>query len=164
MRHPKAQVTKTPLVVSSKNNPDMLWQQNRCGIFRSTDGARKWQMVYEDGGLAHFGFAVATDSEDGESAWVVPAISDEIRMAVGGGMCVSRTTDGGRTWTAFRDGLSQKECFDIVFRHALDKSGDRLAFGTTKGNVFISEDRGESWRVLNHFLPPVYSVRFVSRD
>jgi hypothetical protein len=47
-----------------------------------------------------------------------------------------------------------------VYRHGLDVSGDTLAFGSTTGNVYLSEDRGDSWTCLGTHLPPVYSVRF----
>jgi hypothetical protein len=60
----------------------------------------------------------------------------------------------------FRNGLPKKDCYDIVFRHALDVDGDTLAFGTTTGNLFISNDSGEHWECLNSNLPMVYSLAF----
>jgi hypothetical protein len=38
--------------------------------------------------------------------------------------------------------------------------GRTLAFGTTTGSVWISEDAGDSWQRLSCDLPPVYCVRF----
>jgi photosystem II stability/assembly factor-like uncharacterized protein len=143
------------------SHPDVLWQQNHCGIFRSTDGATSWQQISQEGGPAHFGFAIAADEHNPDTAWVVPAESDERRMAINGALCVSRTTDGGATWTTLRNGLPQENCYDVAFRHALDNSGDRLAFGTTTGNLFVSDDRGDTWNCIGNYFPPVYSVRFV---
>ncbi|MEP6845922.1 MAG: glycosyl hydrolase, partial [Panacibacter sp.] len=60
----------------------------------------------------------------------------------------------------FRKGLPQENCFDIVYRHALATSGDAVAFGTTTGNLFVSNDRGESWQVINNYLPMIHSVQF----
>jgi photosystem II stability/assembly factor-like uncharacterized protein len=147
-------------MLASPSNPDVLWQQNHCGIFRSTDGAHTWQNISEPGGPAYFGFAIALDEHDDQTAWVVPAVDAEYRLAVDRALCVCRTDDGGKTWTAFRDGLPQNTCYDVTFRHALDIDGDTLAFGTTTGNVYLSDDRGESWRCIGNNLPPVYSVRF----
>ncbi len=48
---------------------------------------------------------------------------------------------------------------DVVYRHALDISGGRLAFGTATGNAYVSDDRGESWHAIGHHFPPIYSVR-----
>src|SRR5690606_17103008 len=50
------------------------------------------------------------------------------------------------------------------YRHALDISGNSLAFGSTTGNVYISEDRGESWHAIGNNFPPVHSVRFATQD
>jgi len=108
----------------------------------------------------HFGFPVAADASDGRTAWIVPARADSARMAIDGGMFVARTTDGGETWQSFRDGLPQQNAYDIVLRHALHVSGDTVCFGSTTGNVYLSEDRGETWQCLGNNLPPVYSVRF----
>ena len=86
-------------------------------------------------------------------AWVAPADSDAIRVAINGALCISRTDDGGKTWKQLRNGLPQQGCFDIVYRHALATSGDAVAFGTTTGNLFVSPDRGENWQVINNYLP-----------
>jgi photosystem II stability/assembly factor-like uncharacterized protein len=108
----------------------------------------------------HFGFPIAADEKDGHTAWVVPARGDDRRMAVEGALCVGRTQDGGKSWELLREGLPQDSAYDVVYRHALDAAGNRLAFGSTTGNLYVSEDRGESWHSLGHNFPPIYSVRF----
>ena len=157
---PASEVGQDPhLVVACASEPDQLWQQNHCGIFRSRDGAASWEAASRKGESAHFGFAIAVAPDDPDCAWVVPAVSDECRVAIDNALVVCRTEDGGATWTELRTGLPQRDCYDIVFRHALDLDGDRLAFGSTCGNLFISEDRGDSWRSLGNHFPPIYSVR-----
>ena len=151
----------TPHFVSfAPSDPDVLWQQNHVGIFRSTDGSASWDEVTEKKGPAQFGFPIAVCERDPNTAWVVPGDSDMRRMAVGRALCVSRTTDGGASWTHLREGLPQEHAFDVVYRHALDLCGDTLCFGSTTGNLYLSDDRGETWRTLANNLPPVYSVRF----
>ncbi|MGF1548789.1 MAG: WD40/YVTN/BNR-like repeat-containing protein [Thiotrichales bacterium] len=140
--------------------PDYLWQQNHCGVFLSRDGARSWTKVSAPKNGVHFGFPIAADANDGRTAWVVPAHSDMARMAIDGGLCVARTTDGGASWQTFREGLPRQHAYDIVLRHGLDIAGDRLCFGSSTGNVYLSEDRGETWQCLGNHFPPVYSVRF----
>jgi hypothetical protein len=148
------------LIVRSKADPDVLWQQNHCGIFRSVDDAAEWTNVSETGGPADFGFAIATHDTDARTAWVVPLLSDEKRNAIDGALAVCRTNDGGESWQRLSKGLPQEAAFDVTYRHCLDTTGDLLAFGTTTGNVFISEDSGESWHCAGSHFPPVYSVRF----
>lgn len=142
------------------SQPDHLWQQNHCGVFYSSDGARNWKRVSVPEQGVHFGFPIAVDANDGKTAWVVPARADSERMAIDGGLFVACTNDGGATWQALRNGLPQDNAYDIVLRHALDVDGDCLCFGSTTGNVYLSEDRGESWQCLGNNFPPVYSVRF----
>jgi hypothetical protein len=148
------------ILVAAPSDPDILWQQNHCGIFRTVDGARSWQEVSQPEGPARFGFAIAVAGDDPCQAWVAPANSDMVRTAIKGALCICRTDDGGATWKEFRKGLPQQNCFDIVYRHALASSGDAVAFGTTTGNLFFSADRGESWETLNNYLPMIYSVQF----
>lgn len=147
-------------ILAAPSNPDVLWQQNHCGIFRSTNGAATWQPISDPDTPAYFGFALALDEQDEQTAWVVPAIDAEFRVAPNRSLCVCRTSDSGKTWTALRDGLPQYAAYDIVFRHALTLSGNSLAFGTTTGNLYYSDNRGDHWQAISHNLPPIYSVRF----
>lgn len=73
----------------------------------------------------------------------------------------SGSVAGGQTWQNLREGLPQQHCYDLVFRHGLDAQGDSLAFGTTAGNFYVSDDRGENWRCLVNNLAVVYSVRYM---
>ncbi len=136
------------LLLACAANPDVLWQQNHCGIFRSTNGGEEWDNVTDKNGLADYGFGLAIDPENPLRAWVIPATSDEERVAPNLALVVCRTNDGGQTWQALRKGLPQQFCFDIVFRHSLARQGKTLAFGTTTGNLYLSENDGDEWQCL----------------
>jgi hypothetical protein len=140
--------------------PEVLWAQHHNGVFRSTDGARSWSSIAASPSV--FGFAVAVHPREPDTAWLVPAVKDDARVPVDAKVVVSRTRDGGRSWDVLRRGLPQENAYDIVYRHALDvdETGDLLAFGSTTGSLWISEDQGDTWASLHH-LPPVYAVRFV---
>jgi photosystem II stability/assembly factor-like uncharacterized protein len=140
--------------------PDHVWQQNHCGVFYSADGAATWRKVSAPARGVHFGFPIAVDDEDGRTAWVVPGISDMQRMTIDGGLFVARTRDGGESWQALRDGLPQENAYDVVYRHALHNRGPHVAFGSTTGNLYVSDDGGDRWEAVAHNLPPIYSVRF----
>ncbi len=139
--------------------PDHVWQQNHSGVFYSANGAASWTKVSQPEQGVHFGFPVAADERDGRVAWLVPGRSDNHRMALDGGLFVARTDDGGQSWRQLRHGLPASS-FDVVYRHALDASEGTVVFGSTTGNLYISEDRGESWSTISNNLPPVYAVRF----
>lgn len=148
-------------VVRCNAAPDTLWAQHHNGVFRSTDGAQSWQEVTAVEPSV-FGFAVAVHPRDPDTAWFVPAVKDEKRYPVEGSVVVARTRDGGRSFEVLRRGLPQEHAYDLTYRHALDidSSGDRLAFGSTTGSLWITEDQGDAWLHVSAHLPPVYCLRF----
>jgi len=149
-------------LVQCKANPEVFWVQHHNGMFRSTDGAQTWTEI-KDVKPSVFGFAVAVHPKDPNTAWFVPSQKDEKRCPIDGRVVVNRTRDGGKTFETLRGGLPQEFAYDLTYRHGLDvdETGDRLAFGSTTGSVWISEDGGDSWQNVSTHLPPVYAVRFV---
>ena len=141
-------------------NPDVIWQQNHCGIFRSTNGGKHWDNITDKNGLADYGFALAIDHQNPERAWVIPLRNDVERIPIDLALCVCRTDNGGKDWIPLRTGLPQEFCFDIVFRHSLDISKNELAFGTTTGNVYLSSDFGDSWTRLSANLQRIENITF----
>jgi len=159
--NPNVEVGHDPhLLLSCASNPDVLWQQNHCGIFRSIDGGMNWQDVTDKNGIADYGFALAVDHDNPKRAWVIPAVSDEVRIAHDLSLTVCRTNDSGETWESLKKGLPQEYCFDIVFRHSLAVHKNELIFGTTTGNIFYSENFGEDWIYLSSNLARVEGVTF----
>ena len=144
------------------SSPDAMWAQHHNGIFRSTDGGGTFTEITGVKPSA-FGFAVVAHPEDANVAWFVPAVKDEKRYPAEGRVVVNRTRDGGRTFETLTRGLPQQHAYDLVFRHALDvdETGNTLAFGSTTGSLWVSDDSGDSWQTISSNLPPVYAVRFV---
>lgn len=144
-------------------NPDVMWVQHHNGVFHSTDGAKNFREI-EKAGPATFGFAVCAHPTDEKTAWFIPGVKDECRVPVDGKLVVTRTRDGGETFDTLINGLPQQHAYDIVYRHAMDidVTGEQLAFGSTTGNFFTTDDGGDSWDCFSNYLPPIYCVR-VSR-
>ncbi len=139
--------------------PQVLWCQHHGGIWRSTDNAASWHELKAP--LSSFGFAVAAHPQDGETAWFVPGIKDEKRVPVDGALVVNRTRDGGRSFETLRNGLPQKDCYDLIYRHGLDVAADgrTLMMGSTTGHVWASGDAGDTWGAVALNLPPIAAVR-----
>lgn len=152
-------------VVQCPTRPEFLWTQHHNGIFRTCDSAESWQDVSHLTSISptSFGFAVAVHPRDPESAWFVPGVKDEHRLPPDGKVVVARTRDGGRTYDLLRNGLPQQHAYDLTYRHGLDidESGDRLAFGSTTGSLWVTENQGDAWQCVSEHLPPIYCVRFV---
>jgi len=144
--------------------PDVMWCQHHNGIFRSTDRGKTFVEIESDA-PSRFGFAVAVHPKRAETAWFVPAVKDECRVPVDNRFVAMRSDDGGESFTVLSEGLPPPPAFDLVYRHGLDvdASGEKLAMGTTTGNLWMSENGGKSWRALSLHLPPVNQVAWAAR-
>jgi hypothetical protein len=165
--HTPADVADDPLtqdphmMVQCEGAPDRFWVQHHCGIYISHDACKSWQEI-RNVPPSSFGFGVVVHPREPDTAWFVPGIKDEKRIPVDGKLVVTRSRDGGKSFDVLSTGLPQSHAYDLVLRHALciDETGDRLAFGSTTGGVWVSENQGDVWHNVSHSLPPVYAVRF----
>ncbi len=159
--NPKAEVGHDPhQILLCKGQPDTIWQQNHCGIFRTTTGGDRWEDVSGKNGFPRYGFALTIDDKDPNVAFVIPAHSDEQRIPVDLKVTVCKTTDGGKTWNSIHKGLPDAKAFDLVLRHSFAKIDSTLAFGTNNGNLYLSEDDGTVWSALSQNLATVNCVAF----
>jgi len=144
-------------------HPEIMWCQHHNGVFRSTDSGTTWRELTSIR-PSKFGFAVAAHPHDANTAWFVPAVKDERRIPVDAKLVVARTRDGGNSFDVLTEGLPQHRAYDLVWRHALavDATGERIAFGSTTGGLWISEDAGDSWMMSEARLPPIAVVRCVA--
>ncbi|MBM3488293.1 MAG: exo-alpha-sialidase [Alphaproteobacteria bacterium] len=141
--------------------PEGLWAQHHNGVFRSTNGGRRWREVKAIR-PSKFGFAVQVHPGDPDTAWFVPGVKDECRIPVDAKLVVARTRDGGASFEVLTRGLPQKDAYDLVHRHglAVDATGTRLAMGSTTGHLWVSENAGSLWTLVSGNLPPIACVRF----
>jgi photosystem II stability/assembly factor-like uncharacterized protein len=131
------------------------------GVYRSDDAGETWTDIAA-GLPSSFGFPLAVDPADPDSAYVIPLNADVDRVTPEGRVRVYETRDAGATWTARGDGLPQRNAYLTVLRQAFDSVGEgaglELYFGSTSGDVFGSGDGGASWFRAATSLPPVSSV------
>ena len=141
--------------------PNLLYQQNHCGMYRSRDSGASWQSI-EAGLPSAFGFPVAIHPRDPGTVYLVPLNGDiKGRYMPDAQTAVYRTRDGGETWTAQRQGLPQVNAFFGVLRQAMatDTLGPAgVYFGTNTGQLYASADEGDTWSCIAGYLPPVLSV------
>ncbi len=140
--------------------PEVLYQQNHCGVYRSDNGGDDWIDIGEGRLPSRFGFPIAVHPHDPETIYVALEESADFRMSVGGRFAVWRSRNGGESWKRMSSGLPDHAHL-VVLREAmavdtLDDAG--VYVGTNTGQVFHSRDAGESWGLLADFLPPVLSV------
>jgi hypothetical protein len=141
-----------------------LYQQNHCGVYRSDDRGDSWTEV--TGGLpSDFGYALALDPSDPDTAYVIPEESSHMRATIDGRLRVYRTRDAGVTWQPLDRGLPQEHAYVSILRDAMCDDGldpVGIYFGTSSGHLFASADGGEDWRMVAGFLPKILSVTAAS--
>lgn len=152
-------------LIGHPTDPDVLYQQNHMGVYRTHDGADSWERV--DGGLpSEFGFPMVMHPRDPETLYTVPLEGAEFRAAADGEPAVYRTTDGGDAWERLDEGLPSR-AWVTVLRHAMavdDRDPAGVYVGTTGGDVYASADAGESWRELDVALPRINSLATVTLE
>jgi photosystem II stability/assembly factor-like uncharacterized protein len=137
--------------------PERLWQQNHCGVYRSDDRGDNWERLDGNGLPSDFGFALALDSEDPDVAYVIPEVSGEQHFTPDGRLGVYRTGDGGASWELTSNGLPDR-AWAAVLREGFAYDEGGLYFGTQSGSVWSSPRGGGEWIEAAGDLPPILSV------
>ena len=141
--------------------PERMFMQFHGGVYRSDDAGETWADIAA-GLPSDFGFPLALDPADADSAYLIPLTADTDRVTPDAQVRVYETRDAGANWTPRSDGLPHERAYLTVLREAFDRSGHgetmELYFGATSGAVFGSGDAGTSWFDVATHLPPVLSV------
>ncbi len=140
--------------------PDTLYQQNHCGVYRSDNQGKEWIDISE-GLPSRFGFPIQIHPHDPDTVYVIPEEGAEFRAVTKGEMAVYQSRNRGKSWKKLSNGLPKKNAFLQIHRQAmtmdsLDNTG--IYVGTSSGQIFYSRDAGKSWDTLIDYLPAIYSV------
>ncbi len=146
-------------------NPDRLYQQNHCGIYRLDRPSTTWRRIGKSmpSSIGDIGFPIVLHPRDPDTAWVIPMDGTTVwpRTSVGGRPAVYRTSDAGKSWKRQDKGLPRRDAWLTIKRQAFsadDRDPVGLYFGTTSGTIWMSTDEGKSWRSIASHLPEIYSV------
>jgi len=147
------------------SNPDRLYQQNHCGIYRIDRPSDTWTRIGRrmPKDVGDVGFPMVVHPRDADTAWVLPMDGTTVwpRTSPGGKPSVYVTRDGGKKWRRLDAGMPRSQAWWTVKRQAMgadSRDPVGLYFGTTGGEVWMSRDEGERWAPLARNLPEIYSV------
>jgi hypothetical protein len=152
-------------VIQHPGNPDRLWMQNHCGIYRIDRPTDRWVRVGKNmpKEIGDIGFGIVSHPNDANRAWVFPmdGSGDWPRTSPGGKPAMYMTRDGGETWKRCDEGLPREQAWWTVKRQALaadtrDPMG--IYMGNTGGEVWATTDEGMSFHCLFRHLPHIFAV------
>lgn len=147
------------------SNPDRLYQQNHCGIYRIDRPSNAWVRIGRrmPKRVGDIGFPMVVHPRDADTAWVFPMDGTSVwpRVSPEGKPAVYVTRNAGKTWRRQSAGMPEAQAWWTVKRQAmsvdaLDPAG--LYFGTTSGELWLSRDEGERWVCMARHLPEIYAV------
>ncbi|CCQ90963.1 Glycosyl hydrolase, BNR repeat protein [Nitrospina gracilis 3/211] len=153
------------------SNPDRLYQQNHCGIYRLDRPSKTWERIGKKmpKKVGDIGFPIVVHPRDDNTAWVFPMDGATVwpRTAVEGKPCAYVSRNGGKTWKRLDNGFPESQAWWTVKRQAM--TGDHadpvgLYVGTTSGELWMSRDEGNKWTCMARHLPEIYSVEVAEAD
>ncbi|HTY99270.1 MAG TPA: glycosyl hydrolase [Rhodocyclaceae bacterium] len=147
------------------SNPDRLYQQNHCGIYRLDRPDNRWRRIGRNmpAAVGDIGFPLVVHPRDADKAWVFPMDGTSVwpRTSPDGKPAVYGTRDAGESWQRLDAGLPPSQAWWTVKRQAMAADGQEplhLYFGTTSGELWQGYDEGERWTCIARHLPEIYSV------
>lgn len=147
------------------SNPDRLYQQNHCGIYRLDRPSDTWVRIGKamPKRVGDIGFPMVAHPRDADTAWVFPMDGTAVwpRTSPEGKPAVYATRNGGKTWQRLDAGLPDKQAWWTVKRQAMTADALEpvgLYFGTTSGELWMSRDEGRRWTCVARQLPEIYAV------
>lgn len=147
------------------SNPDRLYQQNHCGIYRLDRPSRAWARIGKrmPKRVGDIGFPMVVHPRDAETVWVFPMDGTTVwpRTSPEGIPAAYVTRDGGKSWRRLDSGLPASQAWWTVKRQAMTADAQDpvgLYFGTTSGDLWMSRDEGNRWTCIARHLPEIYAV------
>lgn len=149
----------------SPSNPDRLYQQNHCGIYRIDRPSNEWVRIGKKmpKPIGDIGFPMVVHPRDEDTAWVFPMDGQTVwpRISIDGVPVAFVTKNGGKSWQRLDSGLPKTQAWWTVKRQAMTADAQNpvgLYFGTTSGELWGSRDEGKKWAPIARHLPEIYAV------
>jgi photosystem II stability/assembly factor-like uncharacterized protein len=138
-------------VVVTAARPDELFMGNGIGVYRSLDGGETWEQLTDRSARIAYPDAVIIHPHHPDTVFMAGAICGpgQWRQTRTADARVARSRDGGKHWDYLQGGLPEHIRGNIEAM-SLDvwPGGSALFAGTTDGDIFFSDDEGDSWSTI----------------
>ena len=145
--------------------PDILYQQNHCGIYRIERPSQTWVRVGASmpKKIGDIGFPLVLHPRDPATLWVFPMDGTSVwpRTSPGGKPAAYVSHNAGKTWRRQDAGLPREHGWFTVKRQAMSADAHDpvgVYFGTTGGELWASRNEGGKWTCIARHLPHIYAV------
>ncbi len=151
------------------SNPDRIYQQNHCGIYRIDRPSDTWVRIGKSmpKKTGDIGFPMVVHPRDDNRAWMFPMDGTSVwpRTSPDGKPAVYGTRNGGKTWQRMDAGMPKNQAWWTVKRQAMAADAAAtvgLYFGTTSGELWLNRNMdqkaGNRWACIARNLPEIYAV------
>lgn len=151
------------------SNPDRLYQQNHCGIYRLDRPSNTWVRIGKNmpKTIGDIGFPMVVHPRNADRAWVFPMDGSAVwpRVSPGGKPAAFMTKNAGKSWTRQDTGFPRSSAWWTVKRQAMSADAHNpvgLYLGTTSGEIWGSRNEGAAWTCIARHLPEIYSVEAIA--
>lgn len=145
-------------VLIRRSNPAQLFMCGGEGLHYSADAGETWRHLMTRADTIGYPDAMFIDPRNENTLYLGGPGNAPRDWAAkkSADATVLRSTDGGETWQAIRNGLPA-EIIGNIEGMGLYHWGDRIMLiaGTATGEVYATEDEGANWYVVSDELPPV---------
>ncbi len=145
--------------------PEVLYQQNHCGIYRMQRPDGTWMRIGTSmpRTVGDIGFPLVLHPRDPDTVWVFPMDGSSVwpRTSPQGKPAAYVTRNAGRNWQRLDTGLPRTQGWFTVKRQSMTADAHQpvgVYFGTTSGEIWASRNEGQSWACVARHLPHVYAV------
>jgi photosystem II stability/assembly factor-like uncharacterized protein len=145
-------------LVLRPSNPDQMYFTGGAGLYYSADGGERWEHLSDHTARIGYPDGLQFSPVDDQVLFMAGAHRDpgSWRQSHDANAALGRSRDGGRTWEILTTGWpghmrGNAEALSM----GVWPGGFALFVGTTDGDVFASEDAGDTWTRIAGDLAPI---------
>lgn len=147
-------------IVLHPKHPEIAYLTSGVGTYRSDNGGKNWHALTQRGSRLGYPDFIYIDANDPETLYVAGAETSPKEWPGNGtgNSAVLKSSDGGKTWRQLTNNVPGS--IEAMSRQSWS-GGMTLSFATAGGDIYMSDDSGETWsRVASGLAPTSKGVHY----